>query len=140
MLEISQLRKVAILQFQTCWCNFYLYRFFIPCLQESSHSPSTKIVVQQLLRAYIGHFDPKNGHFWHWSSKQFRKTWLRSSCESNEIEYCMVEGSGVTVLQAGLQSWQTSIQLKPGLSFYLLTFFNKKIQHYWYARIFNYNL
>ena len=38
----------------------------------------------------------------------------------------MVEGSGVTVLQAGLQSWQTSIQLKPGLSFYLLTFKKKK--------------
>ena len=37
----------------------------------------------------------------------------------------MVEGSGVTVLQAGLQSWQTSIQLKPGLSFYLLTFKKK---------------
>ena len=27
MLEISQQRKVVILQFQTCWCNFYLYRF-----------------------------------------------------------------------------------------------------------------
>ena len=30
----------------------------------------------------------------------------------------MVDGSGVTVLQAGLQSWHTSIQLKPVQSFF----------------------
>ena len=28
MLEISLLRKVVILQFRTCWCNFCLVRFF----------------------------------------------------------------------------------------------------------------
>ena len=70
------------------------------------------MTVHQLFWAYTGYFDHK-------IRQKSWKPWLRSSWESNEIEYCIVDGSGVTVLQAGLQSWQTEIQLKSVLSFHL---------------------
>ena len=72
------------------------------------------------------------------------KPWLRSSWESKEIEYWMVEGSGVTVLHAGLQSWHTSIQLKPVQSFFQMprVNFGKACQNLWmfsFRRVFEKN-